>query len=180
MSPRKQICNGMRPAALALVLSIATAAHAQDEAPTVLSETYQNWMVTCRNVAVDNQVRRHCQMTQELRQQGPNGRRLLALVIAPHGDQYQLTAVTPLGTALAAGVALVVGDDTVAQMAYTTCRQAGCVAQAGLSGKIASALRGGMEATARMKAMEGQPVTVKFPLAGFGAALARLAELVRG
>ena len=65
-------------------------------------------------------------------------------------------------------------------MDYSTCRPVGCIAQSDLADSILSTFESAPEATAGMQAVEGQAVTVKFSLAGFAAAYARLTSLAKG
>ena len=166
--------------ALATAFSLAGAAGAQDMAPDRLTETYRDWTLRCgvpQNAPAGTP--RSCEMVQELSRQadGQQQRVLAVFVSRGDGNGGQLTLITPLGLALPAGLVLTVGEQLTVEIAYATCRPAGCISGARLEGELLAALIAGTTATVRVRTLDGQDVPLNFSLNGFTAAWNRLAEL---
>jgi len=166
--------------ALSLIDPAPARAQAQAAKPDTLTETYGNWTVSCQTVTADGKSTRRCQLSQELKEKGGQGQRVLGLIIASPEPTAELTVITPLGIALSAGLTIEVGDAPLLKMAFSTCRPGGCFAAGPLTAKALTSLETAEEATARLGTLKGQPLLIKFPLPGLAQARKRLAELVKG
>ena len=156
----------------AAVLFSPTEATAQETTPDRLTEVFGDWTVRCRTTDNGNDCR-----AQQIRTRGDNNVRTLSLYLRTSGDGSRATVIVPLGVALPAGVTVKVGDDTVAQVAFAICRQAGCVAQMPLDETRLAAFRAGTTGTVLVRAGNGSPVELPISLTGFTRAWERLSEL---
>jgi invasion protein IalB len=148
--------------------------------PDALSETYRDWIVTCRSVPADAEQTpsRLCEMTQELRQQ-QGGQRVLSvsLRLGAASDVALLTMITPFGLDVAGQVVIRTGDTQIAQQPFDTCIPAGCVVQGQLGSEALLAMRRGETASVDLPTRGDTPIEISLSLLGFTAALGRLGEL---
>lgn len=170
-------CDWVRAWGLFLGLTVfATGATAQaptEQAPSALSETYQDWVVRCETLQGQD---RRCWMVQTL-QTGNGGNRILQVELAIVGGTIRLVFLTPLGVDLPTGVALAIGDNALETLAFNTCVNAGCVAEVQPSSELLSALRRGTTLTVTFRPTRGDnSLQVPVSLAGFSAAQDRLSS----
>lgn len=164
---------------LALILS-PLGVLAQEAMPSALSETYTGWQVTCvtpapaADAAADAPAPvRQCEMVQELTR-SDNGQRVLALSLRVEGDGAAATIVAPLGLELAAGLSLMVGDEALVAVPFTTCVPAGCVAKASLTADQLESLAAAEKIGAEMAGNDGQPLHLDLTAGEMMAAWTRL------
>lgn len=169
--------NILKPLLTALVLGAAPAM-AQDTgaAPTSLTVTYQDWVVRCAMVAVqDGSQQKACEMAQELNQ-ADTGQRVLSAIVRMTSDDTGLTLIAPFGLLLSDGVALSIDGGEAMQIGFRTCLPGGCIAPKVLDDDAVSRLSKGNQAVLTMANTNNQPFTVSLSLAGFSAALQRLGQ----
>jgi len=157
------------------------AAAQEAPAPDRLVETYRDWTLRCGVPAnAPAGTPRNCELAQELSRQaaGQQPQRILAIFVGRgEGGVGQITFLTPLGLSLPAGVVLSVGEETLAELAYATCRPAGCISGTRLEGALLAAFEAGGTARLRLRTLEGQDIGLDFSLQGFAAAWTRLGQL---
>jgi len=149
--------------------------------PSSLTESYADWMVRCTTpVAIEGgaPAERMCEMIQELRQP-EGGKRVLAISLRPAegGKSGRATIVAPFGLLLSDGIRLEINETTLFSAGFQTCLPNGCLAGGDLASDAIATLANGEQAKAVMTALNGAPLNVNVPLAGFEAAWNRLLEL---
>jgi invasion protein IalB len=148
--------------------------------PDALSETYRDWIVSCRTVQVDDNqsAARLCEMSQDLRQQD-GGQRVLSVTLQTDAreDGALLTMITPFGLNVTGQIAIRVGDTEIAEVPFTTCVPAGCIAQVQLEPELLTVIGQGEAASVILPTRSDNPFEVSVSLLGFTAALGRLHEL---
>jgi len=171
-----------KPLMAALVLAtsvLATGpARAQDTgaAPNSLTVTFQDWVVRCAMVTVqDGSQHQACEMAQELTQ-SDTGQRVLSAIVRKTRDDTGLTVIAPFGLLLSQGVAMSIDGSDPVPIAFRTCLPGGCIAPKVLSDAELASLARGNEAVLTMANTNDQPFTVTLSLAGFSAALKRLGQ----
>jgi invasion protein IalB len=141
-----------------------------------LTETYQDWTVTCR-IADAAKV---CAMSQQQTRQ--DGQRILTMELR-NSDNGVASGVLllPFGLALDAGVKLQVKDGpSLPPLPFSTCLPVGCVVPLKFDADTITALRGGTSLSITARAHDStQDVPLSLSLAGFTAALDRLNSLTR-
>lgn len=171
--------QAIHAAAAVAFMSLIAPAAAQDTGSALpggasaLQETYQDWSLACQGVP---QVT--CVVAQQQVQQG--GQRVLAVELR-RGDDGTLSGnlVLPFGLTLDAGAALQI-DDAAAQapLRFSTCLPGGCVVPLAFSTDEVVGLRMGTTLKIKVQTTEPSDMTLSVSLAGFGAAIDRLAALV--
>lgn len=157
------------------------AAVAQDTSskPDVLSETYRDWIVICRNAPAqgDQPGPRLCEMTQELRQQ-ENAQRVLAIALRPEEEAGagSFTMVTPFGLKVSEQVVMEIDGVTVVQAPFQTCLPEGCIVQARIEPDGIEIMRKDSSAIMKLPIISGADLEVTISLLGFSAAWNRLSE----
>jgi invasion protein IalB len=182
---RRILQSTVRLGALAVFLgSSMVPSLAEDAAPSALSETYGDWVVSCATVQAadkkDSERKSACQMSQELRQ-GQSGKRALLILFGIDATDKTLlsgTVVAPFGLDLKSGLTLRISDNVHLEAPFKTCFPQGCVAPVGADSKFQAAMRTGEKLTVVMKAADsGQAVNMDVSLKGFGQAHDRLTTL---
>lgn len=166
--------------ALCLVAHIAWAAPVSQsaEAPSSLSETYQDWQVSC--VQPSGQNARHCDVSQQ-QMDNKSRQRVLAIELSPVGDKASGVLLMPFGLALEKGVQIK-ADNTNLDMSlqYRTCLPQGCIAPVVFDAGTLIALRRVPSLKIIAHAADGsQNPTFSVSLKGFGVALDRAGSLIR-
>jgi len=149
------------------------------EKPTVLTETYGEWVVRCvtpKTTDGANSVR-VCEMTQELRHRASN-KKVLSISVQAGEKGPGLVFVGPFGLLLSEGMKLNLGDKTLLKMDFRTCLPSGCVAVAELKSAQINALKAGEAAHVVMMDTNNQALQVAVPLDGFADAWKRVKQLV--
>ena len=182
--------------AVALVLALGTPAAAQDQqggaakgdravpatvslpnGATSISETYGDWNLSC--AIADN--RKNCLFSQ-LQGNSETGQRVFAIELQPPaGGQTNGVLLLPFGFRLEDGVKLKIDEQALGQGArFSTCVPAGCLAPVSFPTVATDALKRGtsLVVTANPDG-GGEPATFIVSLAGFTAAMNRVAELAK-
>jgi len=168
--------------ASALLITSASSVLAQDASsgPDALSETYRDWVVSCRNVSPQDSQSdtRLCEMTQDLRRQD-GGQRVLSVALRPAEDTQVgvLTLITPFGLKVSDLVTVEIDDTAVLQAPFETCLPAGCIVQAQIDQAALTAMQRGENAVVRLPTTAGETFQVSISLLGFTAAWNRLGGL---
>lgn len=169
-------------ATIALTIGSTTAAWSATNLPggaSSLSETYENWTVSCLVQKQGETQKVLCSMSQQ--QVDDNRQRALAIELSPADKNGASGAfVLPYGLNLASGATLQL-DETPADkpLAFTTCLPAGCIVPVSLDAAKADALGKGKNLFVLAQAMDGNQIKLNVPLDGFAAALKRTRELLK-
>jgi invasion protein IalB len=175
-------------AALILITGIATAAHAQarkEDKPSTLpggasslTETFENWTVSCVSAAGETQ----CLVSQTQTQSG-NGQRVLEVRLnpVPQDDHISGTVNLPFGLEFARGVSFQF-DDAQPQMpfAFKTCLPSGCIVPLQFDKPALATLRKASNLKLGAVSIDNQNIPFTVPLKGFDLAVDRAASLVKG
>ena len=118
-------------------------------------------------------------MQQQLTARGDDGqqRNVLSVFLALDRETGTplMTAVTPFGVDVAAGVDIVM-DAMIIEAGYETCRPRGCFIREELPDDVIAAMRAEDDATFVIPFVGGQTVNAGVSLAGFSAGWQRLGE----
>lgn len=86
-------------------------------------------------------------------------------------DKPQLLAMLPLGSALPPGALVKVDDKEPVKLAYTTCDQAGCYAEASIDPALINTMKTGKQIAYLGIDVTGRALSIPLPLEGFAKAL---------
>ncbi len=86
-------------------------------------------------------------------------------------DKPQLLAMLPLGSALPPGALVKVDDKEPVKLAYTTCDQAGCYAEASIDPALVATMKTGKQIAYLGIDVTGRALSIPLPLEGFAKAL---------
>lgn len=86
-------------------------------------------------------------------------------------DKPQLLAMLPLGSALPPGALVKVDDKEPVKLAYTTCDQAGCYAEASIEPALVDQMKTGKQIAYLGIDVTGRALSIPLPLEGFAKAL---------
>ncbi len=142
-----------------------------------INESYGDWTVDCR--IVERQKR--CVLSQA---QGnkETGQRVFAIELrSPAGGKTEGTVLMPFGLNLDAGALLKLDDKDLGKgLRFSTCGPQGCLLPVSFPTAATDAMRKGTKLViASLNLSTNEPVTFNVSLDGFGAALARAADLAR-
>ena len=140
---------------------------------SALSETYGDWQVACSQ----QEAAKHCSLSQSLVRQ--DGQRVLAIELAaPTAGVVTGIIVLPFGLALASGAMLQIDDKPAGQpLPFRTCLPVGCVVPIPLDAGAIASLRAGVALKVIATSDAGEQTPFSISLAGFAAALDRVAAL---
>lgn len=150
---------------------------APQNAPSVINETYNDWVVLC---SAGTQGRM-CVITQQQRKKDTN-QLVLAVEFNEIGaDGIKGSMILPFGLKLADGVTLQIDDGAVSRPnPFVTCMPAGCVVSLGFDAAAVTQLRSGTAVKLVAKAHDGgQNVLLNVSLKGFSTALDRALDLAK-
>jgi invasion protein IalB len=89
-----------------------------------------------------------------------------------HGqDKPQLLAMLPLGSALQPGALVKIDDKEPIKLAYTTCDQAGCYAEANVDPALLASMKTGKQIAYLGIDVTGRALSIPLPLEGFAKAI---------
>lgn len=159
-------------AAIAALIFSAPSILAQEVSPNSQTEVFADWTVRCGTYKAG----RSCSLQQIQRQSGTS-KQVLAIYVRALANEDRMTIVVPLGVFLPAGVDLKIGGELTAQIAFTICRDTGCVAQIPLDEKILAALQSGNAGAAVVRTADGKEIALPISMSGFADAWARLERL---
>ncbi len=161
-------------ATLTLLLPTATAALAAPlpNGASTLTETYQDWSVSCQSVKEQtNCVMSQMQSSPETRQ------RVLTVELRNVSGKADGVIVMPFGLDLSRGATAKVGETALSPLRFSTCLPQGCLAPVTWDNKMfKSAENLDLTATALSPS---QPVAFKISLKGFSAAFDRITTLAK-
>jgi invasion protein IalB len=142
---------------------------------TSINETYRDWSVAC----VQQGAGKRCAMSQVQTQQ--NGQRVLAIEISPpQGSSTTGALALPFGLALANGITLQIDDKpAMVPLRFRTCLPTGCIVPLSFDAAAIVALRAGTSLKVKATTDGGSEAPFTISLAGFAAALDRVAALAR-
>ncbi len=86
-------------------------------------------------------------------------------------DKPQLLAMLPLGSALPPGALVKVDDKEPVKLAYTTCDQAGCYAEASIEPALVATMKTGKQIAYLGIDVTGRALSIPLPLEGFAKAI---------
>jgi invasion protein IalB len=86
-------------------------------------------------------------------------------------DKPQLLAMLPLGSALPPGALVKVDDKEPVKLAYTTCDQAGCYAEAQIEPALVATMKTGKQIAYLGIDVTGRALSIPLPLEGFAKAI---------
>jgi invasion protein IalB len=86
-------------------------------------------------------------------------------------DKPQLLAMLPLGSALPPGALVKVDDKEPVKLAYTTCDQAGCYAEAQIDPALVTTMKSGKQIAYLGIDVTGRALSIPLPLEGFAKAI---------
>jgi invasion protein IalB len=86
-------------------------------------------------------------------------------------DKPQLLAMLPLGSALPPGALVKVDDKEPVKLAYTTCDQAGCYAEASIEPALVAQMKTGKQIAYLGIDVTGRALSIPLPLEGFAKAI---------
>ena len=170
-------------AALAIAMPAANG-FAQEQAPATpkmasgassLSETYDDWVLSCQGTANGTE----CGLMQVLSQQ--NGQRVLTFSISPVANNgiYAGSLIMPFGLELASGVTIALDDKAPGNpVGFKTCLPAGCIVPLEWSEEQFTALRAATNVKVTAQTSSGEPFALTVSLKGLSAAGKRAVELV--
>ncbi len=167
-----------------LIVALAGAAAAQDNTSlpggaTSLSETHDNWAVTCSLQTLNGKTGKACTLSQQLTDT-KSRQRILAIELRPMGTGVEGTLVLPFGLALAKGAALQIDDGPVGTpMSFKTCLPVGCIVPVSFDARLVAALRNGKVLRVKTVRDGAGEMQISISLKGFGGALDRTATLLR-
>lgn len=140
-----------------------------------ISETYQDWQVTC----VQPQGVKRCAVAQQQTDE-KSKQRVLAVELQPRGDKAEGVLVLPFGLAVDKGVTLKAGEtDAVATLRFKTCLPQGCIVPLSFDAKAMASLRKAAVLTVVALGDGDQPTSFSVSLKGFVPAFDRAAVLAR-
>ena len=170
-------------AALACVLGLASAAHAQgdsaDPSPaatgpgSVVRETHGAWQVSCRTPPGAKEEK--CALVQSVTAEDrPNVGLTVVFYKAIGEDKKLLRVVVPLGVLLPTGLGLKIDNQDVGNAPFLKCGKRGCVAEVVLQNEVIDKLKKGTNAMFIIFDTPEAGIGIPVSLQGFGDALAGL------
>ena len=155
---------------------------AQTTSPDSTTEKFGDWFVRCQSSGAEGEVRKICEMTQELNDT-KSGRRVLAIGITAQPDESGTasgglaTIVAPLGLNLSGGLTLEGPEGLSISMPFDTCLPAGCIIRHMLSIDELKSISAGDSLTVTMLSQDSKNLQVRLSTNGFSNAWERLLSL---
>ena len=134
---------------------------------------FGDWALACRE-AKDKTKPAPCTLVQQLTD--ANSKKTVFNLTVGYGPRGNLVLVVraPLGIALAKGLELSLGGQTLQRAAFSTCRPNGCQAVLILANDLQQQMRKAEQALLTVYALGGKPFQVTASLKGFGDGLSAL------
>lgn len=163
---------------------VAQAPETASSAPAIGTVRHGDWYFRCAGSR--DSGARQCEVAQ-IAQVASDGRNVNVLTLAiapvkPDGNgapPLLLTALAPLNVLLPEQLELSVDGRSLVTIVWRNCNEAGCWAQQRLTPAMLERLKRGRAGGATMVLMNGETVTIGFPLHGLTAALADLGQALR-
>ncbi|MFE1599149.1 invasion associated locus B family protein [Methylobacterium sp. ID0610] len=141
---------------------------------SAVSEVYGDWTVNCTR---ENEARR-CALSQAQGEAQTGRRRFSIELRPPENGRSEGVVLMPLGLSIEPGISFKLDDATLGKGAfYTTCVAAGCVVPISFPTVATDAMKTAVSLRVTGTKPNGEAETITVPLAGFAAALARVAVL---
>ncbi|UYF98826.1 invasion associated locus B family protein [Halomonas sp. GD1P12] len=152
-----------------MAVTAASTVQAQQSAPNVDTQRFQDWEVRC---PAGNTGQQSCTMNQIVNNPDSNEPLMRAMVGYPPQAQGMavMAFVMPLGVNLAPGMQLQVDSNEPVGFPYQFCQEQGCRADLPLEASLLQQLRGGSTATVSAIAPDGQRLDLNLSLMGFTSA----------
>jgi invasion protein IalB len=160
---------------LAIALGGTATAQQLPNGASSINETYGDWSVNCRMI----EGQKLC-LLGHVQANSQNGQRLFAVDLrTPKDGKTEGTIVMPFGLKLESGAVMKLDDKDLGQgLRFSTCVPQGCLMPVSLPAAATDAMKKGKTLTvASLNLSGGDVVSFNVPLAGFAAAIARVAEL---
>ena len=142
-----------------------------------ISETYNEWTVSCRLVdGLKQCLLAHTQASNQ------TGQRIFGIELrTPKDGKTEGTILMPFGLKLDSGTTLKLDDKDLGQaLRFSTCVPRGCLVPVSLPTGATDAMKKAKKLTvASLNLNGGDVIAFNVPLEGFAAATARVAELVK-
>jgi invasion protein IalB len=148
------------------------------DAPSATEQMFGRWASRCQQQTLDGKSGSLvCGLVQDVVIQN-DGKSETVMSIsfaqAAGAQGHSMTLRVPLGVRLKQGLSLAIDQGAPRALDFDFCGPRGCWATGPADGALLSSLKTGATGQVRVMRINGQPLVVEFPLAGFGAALAAL------
>ncbi|ACL56691.1 invasion associated locus B family protein [Methylobacterium nodulans] len=141
---------------------------------SAVSEVYGDWTINCTRES----AARRCALSQAQGEAQTGRRRFSIELRPPENGRSEGVILMPLGLALEPGVTFKLDDATLGKGApFSTCVAAGCVVPISFPTIATDAMKTAVALRITGTKPNGEAETITVPLAGFAAALARVALL---
>ncbi|MEE8627036.1 MULTISPECIES: invasion associated locus B family protein [Methylobacterium] len=142
---------------------------------SAVSEVYGDWTISCTR---ENE-KRQCQLSQAQGVAQTGQRRFSIELNPPQDGRSNGLLLMPLGLSIEPGVTFKLDDATLGKGApYTSCVQAGCIVPISFPTVATDAMKTAVNLRITGTKPNGEADTITVPLAGFAAALTRMAQLL--
>lgn len=154
---------------------VATPTGAWPNGASAVSEVYGDWTISCTR---ENE-KRQCQLSQAQGVAQTGQRRFSIELNPPQDGRSNGLLLMPLGLSIEPGVTFKLDDATLGKGApYTSCVQAGCIVPISFPTVATDAMKTAVNLRVTGTKPNGEADTITVPLAGFAAALTRMAQLL--
>ena len=154
---------------------VATPTGAWPNGASAVSEVYGDWTISCTR---ENE-KRQCQLSQAQGVAQTGQRRFSIELNPPQDGRSNGLLLMPLGLSIEPGVTFKLDDATLGKGApYTSCVQAGCIVPISFPTVATDAMKTAVNLRITGTKPNGEADTITVPLAGFAAALTRMAQLL--
>ncbi|MBK3395758.1 MULTISPECIES: invasion associated locus B family protein [Methylobacterium] len=154
---------------------VATPTGAWPNGASAVSEVYGDWTISCTR---ENE-KRQCQLSQAQGVAQTGQRRFSIELNPPQDGRSNGLLLMPLGLSIEPGVTFKLDDATLGKGApYTSCVQAGCIVPISFPTVATDAMKTAVNLRITGTKPNGEADTITVPLAGFAAALSRMAQLL--
>lgn len=164
----------LQVAATVAILALQQPALGQEA--TTKTPVPPQWSIACASASADAPLQ--CRMTQELFS-SESRQRVLAVTVsrAESGEGFDLTLAIPHGAYLPAGLALKIDDREPVKVAIESSSAVGVFARLPLDEALGAAVKRGISMTVVVTNRSGNLIQIPVNLAGFTAALNRIAAI---
>ena len=143
-----------------------------------VNEAHGDWSVRCFQI----QSIAPCDILQLANNQDTNQRVLLvSIAFIPSRNSYFMQVIVPLGVALARGITLAAGENTLTGVKYSRCERDGCYVEVALPEPTVASLSSMTENTTItiIPYGQGDPITLPLSVNGFSEAIGRMQAQAR-
>lgn len=157
---------------LSLMLPAAALAQNTGGANGPAPEVTQNgdWFVACREITLDGQKTKSCEMQQTMEEKS-SGKPFVRLLIGylPNDKQPRLRILAPLGVILTQGMVMQIDQGKKLRLPFQVClgNPAACIIEGTMENDIIEAMKKGSAGRLEMVMIGNRKVEVPFSLQGF-------------